>query len=133
MGENMSKFITDLDPKLKTNSDKVWIIQSSLVYESDLVGVVRVPEGFETDLASVPRIPIIYAMWGARAHREAVLHDYLFRSNSIPRTTFAVANDVLLEAMKSTGKPWYIRYPMYWGVCIGSQGYFHKHKVGDSI
>ena len=129
----MSKFITDLDPRLKTGSDKIWIIQSPLVYESDLVGVVRVPVGFETDLASVPRVPIIYAMWGARAHREAVLHDYLFRINASPAVTFDTANEVLLEAMKATGKPWYIRYPMYWGVCFGAHEYFNKHRVEDVL
>ena len=128
----INKFTTNLSIELKEDS-KVWILTSTLVYESDLIGKVSVPIGFQTDLASVPRIPIIYAMWGDRAHREAVIHDYLFRIDSFPIVSFDIANKVLLEAMKARGRPWHIRYPMYWGVCIGAHGYYHKHKVADLI
>lgn len=127
----MSKFTTELNVKLK--NQKVWIVTDLFVYESDLIGKVNILEGFETDLASVPRIPLIYSLWGGRAHREAVVHDYLFRSNSRPVTTLSTANKVLLEAMTALKKPWYIRYPMYWGVCMGSYRYFHKKKVEDRL
>ena len=129
----MSKFLTELDPKLKKGSDWVWILQDFLIYESDLVGKITIKPGFETDLASVPRIPIVYALWGGRAHSEAVVHDYLFRLDAKPTVTFPEANKVFLEAMEVRGKSWYIRYPMYWGVCIGSYGCFHKRLVEDSI
>jgi len=125
----VSKFVTELELKLVNN--KFWTLISSLIYESDLVGVVRVPVGFSTDLASVPRLPIIYSLWGAKAHREAVIHDYLFRSDSIPKTTFQIANKVFLEAMEARNKPFYIRYPMYYGVCVFSRSFFHKRKVND--
>lgn len=120
----MRKFTTEFNPTLKHGSDTVWILNSPLVF-----GEIKVPAGFETDLASVPRVPIIYALWGARAHREAVIHDFLFRKDSDPLMGFIEANKVFLEAMKSRGKPFYIRYPMYWGVCIGSYGCFHKRVV----
>jgi len=128
----MSKFLTNLSVELKEDS-RVWIVTFPLIYASDLIDQVLVPEGFETDFASVPRIPLIYSMWGDRAHREAVLHDYLFRSDSLPETSFDVANEVFLEAMAACDKSWLVRYPMYWGVCLGSHGCFHRHKVGDSI
>lgn len=130
--ELMSKFLTNLNVELKEDS-RVWRVTFPLVYASDLIGQVLVPEGFETDFASVPRIPLIYSMWGDRAHREAVLHDYLFRSDSVPKTSFDVANEVFLEAMAACGKSWCVRYPMYWGVCLGARSYFHQYKVGDSI
>ena len=129
----MAKFLTELDVKLKRDRDDVWIVKTPLVYNSDIVGQVIVPIGFETDLSSVPRIPFIYAMWGARAHREGILHDLIFRSDSTPIVQWMVANNVFLEAMEVRGKPWYIRYPMYWGVCLGSWGYWHKRKIGDSL
>lgn len=129
----MSKFTTDLNTKIKPDDESVWIVTFPLIYDSDLIGKVTVPVGFETDLASVPRIPVIYSMWGNRAHREAVIHDYLFRIDSFPIVSFSVANSVLLESMTALGKSWYIRYPMYWGVCIGSYGFYHKHKVEDTI
>ncbi len=129
----MSRFISHLNMKPKTDSSNTWVLTTPLVYASDLVGRVTVPAGFETDLASVPRIPIIYSMWGNRAHREAVIHDYLFRIGSILKVDFAIANKVFLEAMEVRRKPWYIRYPMHWVVCFGSKSFFHNHKVNDSI
>jgi len=134
-GLTMAEFLTELDARLKHGSDTVWVLRPSspLIYESDILGRIEVPEGFETDLASVPRVPIIYAMWGSRAHREAVLHDYLFRIDSRPLATFSQANGVFLEAMEIRGKSWYVRYPMWWGVWIGSYGCFHQRLVGDSL
>lgn len=129
----MSRFISHLNMKLKIDTSNTWVLTTPLVYLSDLVGRVTVSAGFETDLASVPRIPIIYSMWGDRAHREAVIHDYLFRIGSVPEVSFSVANRVFLEAMDVRAKRWYIRYPMYWAVCFGAKDFFHKRKVNDSI
>jgi hypothetical protein len=89
----MSKFLTELDARLK-DDDKVWVIGRSLVYESDLLGKIIVPVDFETDFASVPRVPIAYELFGDRAHRESVIHDYLYRIDSKPPASFSQANDV---------------------------------------
>lgn len=130
----MSKFLTELDLSLKHECDGVWIVDSSLVYESDLLKcTVNVPAGFETDLASVPRFPIVYWFWGGREHREAVLHDYLYRINSVPVATFREANAVFLEAAESRGKAWGVRYPMFWGVWLGGYFSYHKRKVEDKL
>lgn len=40
--------------------------------------LLTVPAGFKTDFASVPRIGVIYAALGNKAHRAAVLHDWLY-------------------------------------------------------
>jgi hypothetical protein len=144
-----SGFQTVLDVRLKEGSDCVWIVVSPLKYLSELLNrLITVPtwyeiqsdssaEGdpplFETDFASVPRIPVFYEMWGDRAHREAVLHDYLYRIDSIPVATYSQANSVFLEAMQSTGKPWRIRYPMYWGVVLGGWTAYHKKRVRDKL
>jgi len=135
----MSHFITELDFRMKDESDSVYILNSPLVYYSSYLKkkgfspLIHAPKEFNTDLASVPRVPIIFAMWGGRAHREAVIHDLLFRSDSNPTVSFSVANWVFLEAMESRGKPFYIRHPMYAGVCIGSYPYYHKRLVGDKL
>jgi len=89
------------------------------------------PPKFYTDLASVPRVPVFYVMWGARAHREAVLHDYLYRCDSVPVVSKSQADSCFLEAMKSTGKPFYVRWPMYWGVVLGGGHSYHRKKVRD--
>jgi len=129
-----SKFFTELDADLKEDSDEIWILNERLIYYSESLDfLIDIPKGFETDFASVPRIPIIYSLWGARAHREGVLHDYLFRINSIPTVSFSTANGLFLEAMKSRKKSNFIAYPMYWGVVTCSYPYYHKRKVRDKL
>jgi hypothetical protein len=127
----MSKFITSL--KVEDITDSVWRLTAPLLYESDILGMITVPEGFYTDLASVPRIPLIYTLWGGRSHHEAVIHDYLYRIDSIPPATFDQANDVFLEAMEVRGKSWFVRKAMYWGVCVGGWTSYHKKGVGDKL
>lgn len=128
----MAEFLTDLDARLK-DDDTIWVLDSPLVYQSDILGRVTAPAGFETDFASVPRLPIIYAAWGDRAHREAVIHDYLYRIDSIPPATFDQANNVFLEAMNARNKPWYISLFMYWGVSMRGCVNYHRKRVGDKL
>lgn len=126
----MAKFLSELDAKL-LDDDKIWVLDSPLIYESDIVGRIEVPKEFETDFASVPRIPLVYEAFGDRAHREAVLHDWCYRIDA--GVSFEDANRVFLEAMAARGKPFYVRYPMYIGVCIGGFPSFHKLKIGDKL
>ena len=57
-----------------------------------------IPSGFVHDHASVPRVPGMYAVFGNRYHRPAVLHDYLCRYKVCPRE---MADTIFLEAMRS--------------------------------
>ena len=127
----MSKFLTTL--KTEDITDQVWRLCDPLVYQSDIIGTVIVPEGFYTDLASVPRIPIIFMLWGGRSHHEAVIHDYLYRIDSLPVVSEHIANEVFFEAMCARGKCWYVKYFMYWGVCLGGFTSYHKKKVEDRL
>lgn len=129
----VSKFLTDLFISLKKDSDTVYVLNEPLIYHSALIGKIEVPAGFNTDFASVPRIPLIYSAFGNKAHREAVVHDYLYRKDSEPIVSFMKANRVFLEAMKARGKPFYIRHPMYAGVCIGGWTSYHKKLVEDIL
>ena len=128
----MAKFLTELDARLKDN-DRIWILGSPLIYESDILGRIEVPAGFNTDFASVPRLPIVYMLYGDRAHRESVVHDYLYRIDAVPPATYDQANDVFLEAMECRGKSWFVRKMMYWGVCAGGFTSYHKKNVGDKL
>lgn len=128
----MAKFLTELDAICVT--DQIWRLDADLAYDSDIVGKITAPKGFYTDLASVPRwIPGAYVLFGGRAHREAVIHDYGYRSDASPVMTRKQVDDVFLEAMKERGKPWYVRYPMYWAVRIGAGKNWHKKKVMDVL
>ena len=128
----MAKLLSELAIELK-NNDGVWVLNKPLIYESDIVGMINVPVGFETDLASVPRVPFIYELFGNRAHRESVLHDYLYRIDAVPAATYTQANDVFFEAMRLRGKSFTVRYGMYWGVVLGGWTAFHKHYVKDCL
>ncbi len=129
----MSEFTTELCAEL-IKEDKIWKLTKELIYWSDLLdSLVTVPEGFETDLASVPRLPIAYTFWGGKAHREGVLHDYLYRIDAEPAVSFDQANSVFLEAMEARGKSRFIRWPMYAAVCLGGRSSYHQKKVGDSL
>ena len=166
-----SGFLTTLSADLKEGSDKIWVIDKPLKYWSEgLNGLVIIPpwfetiredipiqDFFETDFASVPRLPLIYSAWGDRAHREATLHDYDYRTDGtisiyseeakgelgpkaegakviLVRTlTYSESNNMFLEAMKSTGKPWKICYPMYWGVVLVGWTSYHKKRVKDKL
>lgn len=128
----MSEFLTELFAE--NLNDTYWRLSEPLIYKSDLLRqVVEVPAGFVTDFASVPRVPVAYLFWGGRTHREAVIHDYLYRIDSTPEVGFSIANSVFLEATKVRKKKGWIRYPMYWGVVIGGWPSYHKKKVIDEL
>ena len=129
----MARFETELFIGLRHDSDGVYVLNEPLIYTSDLFGKIVVPAGFNTDFASVPRVPVVYLAWGDRAHREAVIHDYLYRIDSEPVASFSDANRIFLEAMNARSKPWHIRYPMYAGVVIGGYLSYHKRRVLDVL
>ena len=135
----MSQFITELDIRPRCDNECIWVLDKPLLYYSSLLKSlgeqpqVAIQVGFETDLASVPRIPFIYALWGGRAHKEGVLHDYLYRKDAVPCVPRSVVDRVFLEAMEVRGKPRRVRYPMYLGVRIGGWTAYHKRLVGDKL
>ena len=135
----MSRFLSELDARLKNGSDTVWVIKAPLLYRSDVLVKhgykpgIEVEEEFETDFASVPRVPLFYALFGDKAHREAVIHDNLYRSDSSPVVSRAIADKIFLEAMKDRGKSYFVRYGMYWGVRAGGWTAYHKKNVGDKL
>jgi hypothetical protein len=127
----MAKFLSDLD--VVCINDGCWRLDAPLEYQSDLVGLIQVPLGFETDFASVPRVPIFFTLFGDRAHREAVLHDHLYRIDSSPTVERSVADAVFLEAMKERGKGWLVRSAMWAGVRLGGWTAYRKKKVADTL
>lgn len=128
----MSEFLTKLETELK-DGDRIWVILAPLIFDSDALGKIEVPTGFETDFASVPRVPVAYTLFGDRAHRESVIHDYLYREDSIPVVGRLQADGVFLEAMAERGKGFFVRYAMYWGVRVGGWTAYHKRGVKDEL
>lgn len=111
-------FLTDL--ATRDIDDLSCVLLSDLVYRSRIYGgTITVPKGFVSDRASVPRVPVIYMAFGDRAHREAVVHDYLYQTHVVNKST---ADRIFLEAMRARKKKGWIRWGMYLGVVMGGRG-----------
>lgn len=94
-------------------------------YQSDVANMtITVPADMLTDLASVPRLPIVYDAFGDYAQMPAVVHDFLYSPLSHALVSRATADEVLLEAMKLTGVPYWRRYAIYWGVRAGGASHY---------
>ena len=104
----MSKFITALVTR-RVGSERA-VLEQPLQYESEKIGRVVVPAGFETDFASVPRLPVMYWLTGDTAHEAAVVHDYLYSTGIVSRST---ADAVFLEAMAAMNVPSWRRVAMW--------------------
>lgn len=133
----MSKFTAPLAVIQTENGD--WQTASEVVYfsaceELDLALEVRcrekyiVPAGFITDFASIPRL-----FWTVVGHpagkyaQAAVLHDYLYRTNSVSR---AKADSLFREAMIVLGVPFYQRWVLWAGVRVGGFIAYNRTDTG---
>lgn len=83
-----------------------------LVESYDISGVV-IPNGFVSDLDSIPRIPGMYALFKGRARRSAILHDWHYYKEEIPRKE---ADVIFYENMLLEGVGQNIAWAMYLAV-----------------
>ena len=100
-----------------------------LYFFHDTWGTITVPRGMDCDIASVPRVPIAFYLWGDRAHRAAVLHDFGYRKGSSPDLSRKQVDDLFYDAMRATGESLFIAATMFEGVRIGGSAAFHKLDV----
>lgn len=120
-----SKFITPLNVELVEGSDKLWTIETPLVYASDLLRrVITVPAGFTTDFASIPRLPLMFMLLGDTEHEAAVIHDYLYATGEVTRAT---ADSVLHEASIASGHSLSEANAIWLGVRIGGWLAWNTH------
>lgn len=100
-----------------------WVLLKDLVYVSRSGVSYRVPRGFITDLASIPK-PVRGLLDVNDKHRRAaVLHDYLYCVQGLPR---AEVDALFLEAMEAVNvQPWK-RKLMWAGVRVGGWMYWNK-------
>jgi hypothetical protein len=86
-------------------------LQREFYFYSRRLGRISIPAGFDTDFASVPRVPIIFWLTGDTSRKAAVVHDWLYRTQTVSRH---VADAVLFEA--SDNEPLWRRVVMWAGV-----------------
>lgn len=105
-----SAFLTECD--LRVVSDDVFMLLRDFQYRSAiLTAIVVVPAGFVTDLASVPRAPLAYWIFGGRAKKPAIVHDFLYQTHVCG--TQDIADRVFLEAMEVDGLGSFYRDAMF--------------------
>ena len=80
--------------------------------------VCRVPADFETDFASIPRFARILIPKLGKYNKAAVVHDFIYQSDSI-NLTRSQADRCFLRGMADLGVPRWKRYVMYWAVRLG--------------
>ncbi len=109
-------FLSPVDVEIL--DDELFRIVRPIEYRSNVLGAILViPEGFVTDLSSVPRLPVVYWLYGGRARKAAVPHDFLYQTHSCPKP---MADRVFLEAMGLISDlPAWARQAMYRGVSLG--------------
>jgi hypothetical protein len=116
----MMEFITN--PIVEVVDDNTFILRSEFTVKY-FDHYITVPENFTTDFASVPRIPIAFTLFGSKAKRSAVLHDYLYTTKPFSREE---CDKAFLCAMESEGLGWFTRHAMYRGVRLGGSAYWAK-------
>lgn len=108
------------------------MLTSPLIYSGNGFNII-VPSGFYTDFASVPRSPLTYKFFG-KFNQEAVVHDYLYRTDSEPLVSQETADLHLLFMLEESG-----RYDevfcriVHEAVSLGGRDSFHKRNVMDVL
>jgi hypothetical protein len=99
----MSPFLSELceklvDPYAKDGTGLWQLTEDFQVYIRRLKRTETVPRFFVHDHASVPITPVLYAAFGNRYHRPAVVHDYQCRMRRIKRET---VDKIFLDLMRA--------------------------------
>lgn len=98
---------------------------SAAIQTDEGARVLTVPKGFETDLASVPRLPGMFLLFGGRARKAAVLHDWLYHEHEGERE---VADAVFFKAM-AHDEGLFTRVAMWLGVRVGGWAIWQRREV----
>lgn len=102
-----------------------------LLFHHDIFGLIVVPTGMDCDLASVPRLPVVFYLWGDRAHRAAVLHDYLYRKDCPGEPSREEADKLFYDAIVASNDSSFIATSMYTGVKLFGGNAFRKMQIAE--
>lgn len=113
-------------PVLELGSDDRWKLHRPFLvkvfHDDNSSRWICVPDGFATDLASVPRLPGVFWLFGDRARRAAIVHDWLYSLGGDRE----YADDVFLAAMKHEVDDSLSRRMMWAGVRLFGGLFFRR-------
>lgn len=101
-------------------------LTSRFIIWDAILGTIIVPKGFICDYESVPLIR-------GSSKRAGVIHDYLYRIDSVPRVSRHAADRMYLRIMKFLKVSWPRRIVKYNAVRFFGGDSYHKLKTGGGI
>jgi len=109
-----SNFIPNTNNIVLTEDLHYWCARTQRTY--------IVPAGFISDCASIPKVlwPIIGHPFDARWRKEAVLHDWFYRSTT-PIVNRKTADQIFYDGLRANGLGYMKAQSMYFGVRIGGR------------
>ena len=117
----------------------VFCLNKALLYDDGQYHI-EVPVGFFHDQSSVPRVPIVFYLYGDRAHRGGVLHDYCYRKGAKVHDkitdkwfepTREFSDMMFKRANKASGYGSVVCVGMWAGVRIGGESSYHRMNVDE--
>jgi len=129
----MIKFLSSLKVEAIDNKyvrlTESFVIWSSLLNDKGYLGLISIPAGFICDYESVPRLPFIFWLLAHTSKRGGVVHDYLYRKDSVPLVPRCIVDAVYEEIMESRNNWWWRRKLKYYGVRTFGSWSYHKLSV----
>ena len=124
----MGKWLTPT-VDIRVIGDRNYFTLSTLRYQSDSGKIYETPIGSGTDLGSTWGIPIIATALDGKAQKSCIMHDYHYRTGSIPRKE---ADKLLRECALAEGQDEETATAFYLGVRIGgASSYKGKEEWND--
>jgi len=118
-------FLSELIVKKVSNTKYSYELVADLYYKAN-TDTIRVPSGFITDFASVPWIfRWFFPVMGTLSDKPAVLHDWLYVTESFDRKT---CDELFYKALKERGVSRWKAWSMYKAVRLGGWYVWNKHK-----
>lgn len=104
----------------------IWELHEPFEWTNGIIKVIA-PEKFQCDFASIPQFAL--SILGDIGQEAGVVHDYLYRSDSVPCVSRSEADEIFYKICGEMGITWWKRYAMYRAVRIGAGAHWHKRKV----
>jgi hypothetical protein len=109
-----------------------WKVSEEFDYESFIEGIIiHIPVGFITDFASIPQIFWSLLPPTGLYGKAAVVHDFLYQSAGL--VSKAIADRVLLEAMRVLGVNETTCEIIYNGVVLGGENTWNRDQLNSNL
>lgn len=103
-----------------------YLLTEPFEYITDDLHIIA-PAGFWTDGCSWPKTQL--DLGGMVGFEAGVIHDLLYRLDSIPNVTKEKADLIFYKALRELNVPLIIARGMYRAVCLGGHSSYHKKSV----